>query len=271
MLVTLEDFIEKYTQIKQKGWIQTHRSGPTGSGKTLEDLLGIAENNFNEPDFGDYELKSCRLHTQSMLTMFTKSPQPARANTYLRLKYGYSSSAYDNQEKVLHATLTAAHFVSIANTGHSLKIVCDESKIAIASELGVENVFWDKQSLQKAFEKKYKNKFVYAKAESRGIGANEEFWFKEAYEVAGLSLCWNNVKSLLIFELGNILMAELMTTGQHLEFAKKINRFYSKIFAALFNRNCCKDLAQRFCSSCFYFLRKTIMCSFVMVAEVTLT
>lgn len=185
MLVTLEDFIEKYTQIKQKGWIQTHRSGPTGIGKTLEDLLGITENNLNEPDFGDYELKSCRLHAQSMLTMFTKSPQPARANTYLRLKYGYPSSAYNNQEKVLHATLTAAHFVAIANTGHSLKIICDESKIAIASELGVENVFWDKQSLQKAFEKKYKNKFVYAKAESRGVGANEEFWFKEAYEVAG--------------------------------------------------------------------------------------
>ena len=39
--------------------------------------------------------------------------------------------------------------------------------------------------MHKAFNKKYKNKFVYAKAETRGTGANEEFHFVEAYEVSG--------------------------------------------------------------------------------------
>ena len=107
MIETLEDFIREYTKIKEMGWIKTHRSGPTGIGKTLEDLLGIPENNLDEPDFGEYELKSCRINSQSMLTMFTRAPQPARANTYLREKYGYSSSVYDNDEKVLHSTLSA--------------------------------------------------------------------------------------------------------------------------------------------------------------------
>lgn len=111
MIYTLEDFIREYRKIKEMGWIRTHRAGPTGVGKTLEDLLGIEENNHDAPDFGEYELKSCRVNSQSMLTMFTKTPQPPKANTYLRLKYGYSSSAYDNEEKVLHSTLTAAHFV----------------------------------------------------------------------------------------------------------------------------------------------------------------
>lgn len=46
-------------------------------------------------------------------------------------------------------------------------------------------MFWDKTSLKKAFEKKYKNKFVYAKANSRGSNAKEEFCFVEAYEVSG--------------------------------------------------------------------------------------
>lgn len=41
MIVTLEDFIREFTKIKERGWIQTHRTGPTGIGKTLEDLLGI--------------------------------------------------------------------------------------------------------------------------------------------------------------------------------------------------------------------------------------
>lgn len=92
MIETLEDFMRAYTKIKEMGWIKTHRAGPTGIGKTLEDLLGIPENNLDEPDFGDYELKSCRINSQSMLTMFTRAPQPAMANTYLRKKYGYSSS-----------------------------------------------------------------------------------------------------------------------------------------------------------------------------------
>lgn len=139
MIYTLEDFIREYRKIKEMGWIRTHRAGPTGVGKTLEDLLGIEENNHDAPDFGEYELKSCRVNSQSMLTMFTKTPQPPKANTYLRLKYGYSSSAYDNEEKVLHSTLTAAHFAPIADTGHQLKIVCDAQKISIASELGTRN------------------------------------------------------------------------------------------------------------------------------------
>lgn len=73
MIATLEDFVKGYKEIKEMGWIRTHRSGPTGIGKTLEDLLGIPENNHDEPDFGDYELKSCRINSQSMLTIFTKT------------------------------------------------------------------------------------------------------------------------------------------------------------------------------------------------------
>ncbi len=76
MIYTLDDFIREYTKICAMGWIKTHRSGPTGIGKTLEDLLGIVENNIDGPDFGDYELKSCRLDSNSMLTIFTRTPQP---------------------------------------------------------------------------------------------------------------------------------------------------------------------------------------------------
>lgn len=187
MIYTLEDFISEYSKIKDIGWIKTHRAGPTGVGKTLEDLLGIEENNNHAPDFGEYELKSCRIGSVSMLTMFTQTPRPAKANTYLREKYGYSSNAYDNDSKVLHSTLTASRFVNIADTGHALKIECLEDRIAIASENGLEDVYWDREELHKSFNKKYTNKFVYAKAYTRGSGSNEEFDFDEAYEVSGFS------------------------------------------------------------------------------------
>ena len=185
MIHTLDDFIREYAKIKAMGWIQTHRSGPTGIGKTLEDLLGIPENNIDGPDFGDYELKSCRIDSNSMLTIFTKTPQPKGAASTLRMTFGYSSDAYDNDEKVLHATLSADRFVSIANTGHELKVVCDDTKISIIAEDEKEYAYWTREELRKAFEKKYKNKFVYAKAESKGSGANEQFKFVEAYEVSG--------------------------------------------------------------------------------------
>lgn len=52
----------------------------TGIGKTLEDLLDIQENNYQEPGFGEYELKASRSNSNSMLTLFTKSPLPKGAN-----------------------------------------------------------------------------------------------------------------------------------------------------------------------------------------------
>ena len=185
MITTLAEFIEKFSQICDMGWIKTHRSGPTGIGKTLEDLLGIVENNIDGPDFGDYELKSCRLDSNSMLTIFTKTPQPQGAANTLRMTFGYSSDAYDNDEKVLHSTLSADRFVPVADTGHSLKVSYSDSKISIIAEDGKEYESWTRDKLKEAFEKKYKGKFVYAKAHSRGSGANEEFKFVEAYEVSG--------------------------------------------------------------------------------------
>lgn len=187
MIQTLEDFVREFSKIKEMGWIRTHRSGTTGIGKTLEDLLEIPENNLQEPDFGEYELKSSRKNSASMLTIITKSPQPAKSNTALRLKYGYSSAAYDNDEKVIHSTLNAVTFTRIADTGHELKIGYDNEKIFIQSRTEVENVFWPKEDLRNKFESKIRNKIVYVKADSRGKGANEEFYFNEAYLVYGFS------------------------------------------------------------------------------------
>jgi hypothetical protein len=187
MINTLDDFITEFKRIKSMGWIKTHRSGNTGIGKTLEDLLNIPENNLQEPDFGEYELKSCRKNSRSMLTIITKSPLPAKSNTYLRMKYGYSSDAYNNNEKVLHATLNAINFTRIANTGYELKVSYDDEKIFLESRTEIENVYWPKDELKRKFESKIKNKLIYVKAESKYSGKDEEFYFDEAYLVYGFS------------------------------------------------------------------------------------
>ena len=186
MINTLEEFIEKMNEIAKQGWIKTHRSGTTGIGKTLEDLLGIEENNNSEPDFGNYELKAARITSEgSMLTLFTKAPQPPKVNKTLLENYGYSSSKYSNDKKVLHTTLTAKTASRISNTGKTLKINCAEKSLELVSDDGTRVAFWEKDKLGDAFNKKYKNTLIYVKAKSRNKGKNEEFLFCEAYELSG--------------------------------------------------------------------------------------
>lgn len=184
---TLEEFIRRFIQIKNMGWITTHRAGRTGIGKTLEDLLGIAENNIQGPDFGNYELKSARKDSTSMLTLITKSPDTRSANSVLRLRYGYSSDAYDNNEKVLHSTLNAVNFTQIANTGHRLKVTPIEDKIFIEDENGLTDIYWSVDILKRQLNKKLGNRFLYVKADSRCMGADEQFLFESAYLVEGFS------------------------------------------------------------------------------------
>lgn len=185
MISTLSEFKARMEEISKREWIKTHRSGSTGIGKTLEDLLGIEENNNSEPDFGVYELKAARDTDTSMLTLFTKAPQPAKVNGILLDKFGYSSSNYGNDKKVLHATLSAKNTTNISNTGKTLSVKCLEDRVVLLSDDNVQEAYWDKEELRKAFNKKYKHTLVYVKAKSRNKGKNEEFLFYEAYELSG--------------------------------------------------------------------------------------
>src|SRR3989344_1537916 len=74
----LEELKEKLKEIKEKGFIKTHREGNTGIGKTLEDELNIIENNSPKGDFnlGDIpvELKAKRKKSSNRITLYTKEP-----------------------------------------------------------------------------------------------------------------------------------------------------------------------------------------------------
>ena len=112
MITTLEEFVREYTRIKELGWIRTHRSGPTGIGKTLEDLLGIVENNIDGPDFGDYELRQynrlgIKLTSYWMFPEIFKAPSSVetveemieRSHSFLR---ELETKDYDNVLVVCH-------------------------------------------------------------------------------------------------------------------------------------------------------------------------
>ena len=106
-MITYPKLVKKLKAIKKMGYIKTHRAGNTGIGKTLEDLLGLTENNVPGPNAAMIELKSARKNVSSMLTLFTKSPLPHGANSVLLDRFGYKSNS-DN--KRLETTVNAIEY-----------------------------------------------------------------------------------------------------------------------------------------------------------------
>lgn len=95
----LDDLRKALNDIADKGWVLASRSGYTGIGKTLEDLLEKEEHNLSLPDFEDIEIKSKDKLSNSLITLFTKSPTyPRGANSRLADKYGYyETDEYDRK------------------------------------------------------------------------------------------------------------------------------------------------------------------------------
>lgn len=176
--------IKRLKEIKEMGYIKTHRSGNTGIGKTLEDLLGIAENNIPGPNSHKIELKSARKNTSSMLTLFTKSPLPPKANADILEKFGYESKR-GNNKKELHTTVSAVEF-NLLKGKPCFKINIIENKIELITIKNEVTGYWDKDTLKKTFERKIP-RLLYVKADSRGSGADEEFCFNEAWLLSGFN------------------------------------------------------------------------------------
>ena len=76
-IYTKESLIEELRKIRDMGWILNTRPGNVGGvGNTLEDLLGIEENNLPIPNATEWELKCQRVRTTSALTLFHMEPSP---------------------------------------------------------------------------------------------------------------------------------------------------------------------------------------------------
>lgn len=71
---SLSSLFTQLDELAASGYIPTHRTGDTGIGKTLEDVLGIDENNRAGADHLGVELKSTRRESTASITLFTKSP-----------------------------------------------------------------------------------------------------------------------------------------------------------------------------------------------------
>lgn len=184
---TLDEFIYYFTQLKNEGFVETHRRGNTAIGKTLEDLLSIPENNDDEPDFGQYELKAKRLKTESLLTLFTKNPEPANGIKTLYENYAFHTPHYPDGLPVLHSTLSTKGFQTLGNTGKALKIELDRAnkKLFFVDNNNNRPAYYsfddNTRYLQSALYSKYPAFLVTAFADSKKENGKEYFHYKSAF------------------------------------------------------------------------------------------
>ncbi len=130
-IYTKETLIQKLREIKAMGWILSARQGNVGGiGNTLEDLLGIKENNLPVPNAAEWELKCQRIETTSLTTLFHMEPSP-RAMKFVPqiflLKYGWkhkeAGTKYPATEMSFRQTITGT-----VRSDRGFKVVIDRQQ-----------------------------------------------------------------------------------------------------------------------------------------------
>ncbi|HET9721738.1 MAG TPA: MvaI/BcnI family restriction endonuclease [Candidatus Saccharimonadales bacterium] len=159
---TKEDLISRLEEISAMGWIENKRDGNHGGiGNTLEDLVGIEENNLPIPNASEWELKTQRLGTSSLTTLFHTEPSPTALKfvpNVLLLKYGWphkeAGTRYPETELSFRQTI---HGLARSDRGFMVQVNRKEKKILIS---------FDSKSVSKRHE-------IWLKSVEKKIGLSE--------------------------------------------------------------------------------------------------
>jgi hypothetical protein len=136
-IYTKAELIEKLKEISIRGFVQNKRQGNAGGvGNTLEDLLGIKENNLPIPNAAEWELKTQRKNTTSLTTLFHVEPSPRAIRFVPQIllpKYGWkhqnAGKKYPVGEKSFRQTI---HGQSRSDRGFKVIIDRKNEKVLIS-------------------------------------------------------------------------------------------------------------------------------------------
>ena len=137
IIYTKPALITKLKEISVMGFIPNARKGNAGGiGNTLEDLLGIRENNLPIPNAAEWELKTQRLNSSSLTTLFHIEPSPRAVgfvSQVLLPKYGWrhqeANKKYPKNEMSFRQTI---HGQTKSDRGFKVLIDRKERKILIS-------------------------------------------------------------------------------------------------------------------------------------------
>jgi len=132
-----QDLIKALRKIRSMGWIPNARPGNAGGvGNTLEDLLGISENNLPLPNAAEWELKCQRADTSSLTTLFHMEPSPRAMKFVPKILlplYGWphdqAGTKYSENEKSFRQTINAN---SRTDRGFGIKVDYAQRKVVVS-------------------------------------------------------------------------------------------------------------------------------------------
>ena len=134
---TKDSLIRALIEIRELGWVPNARPGNDGGvGNTLEDLLGIEENNLPIPNAAEWELKCQRTNTTSLNTLFHMEPSPRAMRIVPQIllpKYGWRHTSagirYPQDEMSFRQTI---HGKARSDRGFGVLVNSDERKIEVS-------------------------------------------------------------------------------------------------------------------------------------------
>jgi len=181
--------------------VKTQRPGNDGAvGNTLEDLLGIEENNLPIPNATEWELKAQRQKTRSLTTLFHLEPSPQAAklvSTMLLPLYGWqhqlAGTTHPHTEKSFRSTTGASGFtdrgfiIAVDREERKVKFSFNAAKVQekhqdwlaqVAASVGLGELnpqpYWGFDDLMYTAGSKLKNAF-FVLAENKWEGEDEYF------------------------------------------------------------------------------------------------
>lgn len=212
-LYTKDDLIQKLKQLAEMGWVQNGRFGNHGGiGNTLEDYLGIVENNLPIPNAAEWELKTQRAHTSSLTTLFHMEPSPRAVKFVLAVllpSYGWKHKAAGAKYKVTEMSFRQTiSGLAHSDRGFIVKVDRDESKVVISFDsskvdsrhdvwlqdvernVGLAELnpqpYWGFKDLEYKAGTKLLNCF-YVQAETKRENGQEYYWYNTSQMLQGFN------------------------------------------------------------------------------------
>ena len=164
-------------ELKDLGYVKSERKGPTGIGYTLEECLGIPENNLPIPDVGGrVEIKATRKNSNNLITLFTfdRSVWNLPQAEIIR-RWGYVDTKGRN---ALYSTVS-----SVEPNAQGLQIQLGENSEmlhVVHVEEGIKLGSWDLFHVVGRFVTKLE-RLLLVYADARIALDGEEFHYNEAY------------------------------------------------------------------------------------------
>ncbi len=136
-MITVDEVKSIFAANKDKWLKGTHQGNDGNQGNTLEGLLGVAENNLQLPDLGEFELKTQKNESDSYVTLFHKEPKPRASVPKLLKALGWkhqeAGAKYKLDEMSFRSTTFAHRYtdrgLTVQLTSDKIELIFDPNKI----------------------------------------------------------------------------------------------------------------------------------------------